>query len=142
MNHGGDIFMIPVSPSTITSRPSAAVSDIIPIRPWRPENTSSRIYSLAVRVFPKPRPARRSHPNQSPSGANCSGRAQNRHSYLRREQPSSPNSVRYFWRRSGGIDASRDAVQKFCEFSGHSFVDVLTIFAGIFYAGDIPTVFP
>src|SRR5712692_1063156 len=64
---------IPLSPSTITLRASAAVSATNAIRPQRCRSTCSRTHSAPLRVFPKPRPAKISHTRQFPSGASWLG---------------------------------------------------------------------
>lgn len=70
----------PLSPSTMTSRVSAAVRATRARRraPWF--STQSRTVSAPVLVLPKPRPASRSQVFQVPAGSFWSGRAQKDHS--------------------------------------------------------------
>ena len=69
--------MMPLSPSTMTSRVSAAVGASNAILPQRPCSIWLRTHSAPVRVLPNPRPAKSIQMRQSPAGSSCSGRAQN-----------------------------------------------------------------
>src|SRR5436189_3682559 len=67
--------MMPLAPSTSTSRASAAVAATRAMREAVPRATLSRTQPTRLAVLPKPRPASNSHPNQAPAGASCEGRA-------------------------------------------------------------------
>ena len=66
---------IPLSPSTITSRVSAAVAATMAIRLVCPEDAQALAISLRTRVLPNPRPANNSQILQSPSGGSRFDRA-------------------------------------------------------------------
>ncbi len=63
LSHGGEVARIPLSPSTMMSRTSAAVLPISTPRPYR--SLHQRANSLSVRVLPKPRPASSNQMDQS-----------------------------------------------------------------------------
>ena len=65
----GEIAKMPLSPSTMTSRASAAVGATSATRRAVRAVTRARISSAPVRVLPNPRPASSSHTRQSPSAA-------------------------------------------------------------------------
>src|ERR1700730_5926883 len=123
---GGPIASRPLSPSTMTSRASAAVGATSAIRRRRWWMTWSRIHSAPLRVLPKPRPASSSQVRQSPFGA-C---------WLRRpHQPqscsiaSSSRSLVCFRNAascSGGSDASNSAGETFSD-SDNLDLDRLTV---------------
>src|SRR5712692_867236 len=99
---------IPLSPSTITLRASAAVSATNAIRPQRCLSTCSRTHSAPLRVFPNPRPAKISHTRQFPSGANWLGRAlQPLHLYASIFFCSRLRFARNLCQVAGGRDASQ-----------------------------------
>lgn len=75
-NQDGEIASMPDSPSTITSRTSAAVGATKAIRRLRPDSTSALTHSTPVLVLPKPRPASNSQVRQSVAGGIWFGRAQ------------------------------------------------------------------
>jgi hypothetical protein len=68
MNHGGLIARMPLSPSTMVSRTSAAVAPTRASRRAAPDSTRRRTHSAAARVLPAPRPMSISQVRQSPSG--------------------------------------------------------------------------
>ena len=72
---------MPLSPSTITLRASAAVGATSAMRRAVAPSTRARTSSAPVRVLPKPRPASSSQTRQSPAGGSWLGRAQNGQSY-------------------------------------------------------------
>jgi hypothetical protein len=82
---GGLTASMPLSPSIIVSRTSAAVAPTIARRPYCPDSTSTRMSSVALRVLPKPRPASSSQTRQPHSGASCAGRALRRQSHFAQE---------------------------------------------------------
>src|SRR5581483_3616412 len=73
----------PETPSIITSRTSAKVSPTSAIGPAGGGSpvASARTHSAPARVLPEPRPPRRSHTSQSPSGASWSPRRRIDHSF-------------------------------------------------------------
>jgi len=66
---------MPDSPSTMTSRASAAVGATRAIRLHWPVSILCRTHSAPVRVLPNPRPARISQTNHSQPGGRCLSRA-------------------------------------------------------------------
>jgi hypothetical protein len=66
---------MPLSPSQMTSRASAAVGATRAMR-RRPAATCVRVHSAPLLVLPNPRPARHNQTRQSPGGGFCSSRAQ------------------------------------------------------------------
>src|SRR5690348_17870875 len=66
---------MPLSPSTRTSRASAAVAVTRAILPACPDAAWWHTHSAKVRVFPKPRPASNNQICQSPGGGSWFGRA-------------------------------------------------------------------
>src|SRR5690606_16137587 len=74
---------------------SAAVLPIKATLVALPLLISSTIHSLAVRVFPHPRPASTSQQNQSPSGCTCSLRAVHHHEFVIASASSSVSELMY-----------------------------------------------
>src|SRR6516165_10681925 len=101
----------PLSPSTMTSRASAAVAATSATRRWPWWLTRSWTYSAPVRVLPKPRPASSSQVRHSPGGGSCSGRAQYCQSRASRSHCSSVSFARSFFCRAGESEASEFAFE-------------------------------
>jgi hypothetical protein len=101
-SQSGEMAMMPLSPSTMTSRTSAAVGPTSAIR-FLPLAISWRTHSAPVRVLPKPRPASRSHVRQSPRGASWRGLAQKDQSNSSCTSSSSLRSRRIAARSGAGI---------------------------------------
>ena len=102
---GGVTFIIPDSPSTRTSRTSAAVRATKAKRrcPSFVILACSRTHSAAVRVLPNPRPASSNQIFQSPSGVRCSGRPQKVQS---QSKASESNPSRIFPRSTSSSSAT------------------------------------
>jgi hypothetical protein len=75
-NHGGEMARMPLGPSTIVPRTSAAVGPAMRMIGFSPDSAHARTVSAPVCVLPNPRPARMSHVAQSPGGRRWFGRAQ------------------------------------------------------------------
>src|SRR5580700_9464634 len=69
MHVGGIIEQRPLSPSKQISRPSAKVAAKTPTRDFGCSQPNDLTVSAAVRVFPKPRPARSSQIRHAPAGS-------------------------------------------------------------------------
>src|SRR6185312_391044 len=79
----------PDAPSIITARASLKVAPTSAMRRMRLARTPLATHSAPARVLPAPRPPRKSHKRQRPSGASCSSRALNFHSGRRSAATSS-----------------------------------------------------
>src|SRR5262249_22004704 len=130
---------MPVTPSTMTSRVSAAVSATSAIlRAWPPVSgvlpqTFDRTHSAPVRVLPHPRPARMSQVTHWPGGAICSGRAQRFQDHSSASASALLSVFRIFARSDSGSDASNSA----CDFVNGVYLDCLdwaSIFARYLHA--------
>src|ERR1700730_12530217 len=114
-SHGGEIARMPDSPSTITSRASAAVGATNAKR-RRPALTSDLIHSAPHRVLPKPRPASSIHTRHDPAGGSWLGRAQNpSQSWGSLRSRSGDNPERMRSRSAFGASANRSAREAFSD---------------------------
>ena len=82
LSQGGDMLMMPDSPSIMTDCASSRARATRAMRVARLFSTWVRTHSAPVRVFPNPRPARMSQVSQSPSGGSWESRAWSDQSYV------------------------------------------------------------
>src|SRR5262249_43318395 len=111
-HQGGEQARMPLSPSTTTSRTSAAVSATSARRRLGVRDHAITC-SAPTLVLPQPRPERMSHTFQAPGGGNWLGRAQNcAQSYSSAASCSGVSCAKSASRSASGTSASRLAGER------------------------------